>query len=97
MTENEIGTLVIDAAIAVHRTLGPGSLESVYEVILAHELCRRGPAVERQLPVAIEYQGMKFDEGFRADIVVDRKVLLELKSVEHATAAIGNRFRRTCG
>lgn len=87
MTENEIGKVVVDAAIAVHRVLGPGLLESVYEVILAHELRRRGLTVERQVPVAIEYDGVKFDEGFRADIVVEGKVILELKSVEQATAA----------
>ena len=87
MTENEIGTVVVDAAITVHRGLGPGLLESVYEVVLAHELQRRGLAVQRQVPIAIEYDGAKFDEGFREDIVVEGKVILELKSVEHATAA----------
>ena len=87
MTENEIGKVVVDAAITVHRALGPGLLESVYEVILAHELQRRGLGVQRQVPIAIEYDGVKFDEGFRADIVVEGKVILELKSVEHATAA----------
>ena len=87
MTENEIGTIVVDSAIAVHRALGPGLLESVYEVLLAHELQRRGLLVERQKLIAIEYDQVKFDEGFRADIVVDGKVVLELKSVEHATAA----------
>lgn len=87
MTENEIGKIVVDAAIAVHRALGPGLLESVYEVILAHELQRRGLEVQRQVPIAIEFNGVQFDEGFRADMLVERKVILELKSVEHATAA----------
>lgn len=87
MTENEIGTIVVDAAIAVHRALGPGLLESVYEVILAYELRRRGLTVERQVPIAIEYDGVKFDEGFRADIIVEGKVVLELKSIEHTNAA----------
>lgn len=87
MTENEIGTIVISAAITVHRALGPGLLESVYEVILAHELRSRGLTVERQVPIAIEYAGCHFDEGFRADIVVENKVILELKSVECATPA----------
>jgi GxxExxY protein len=87
MTENEIGKIVVDSAIAVHRALGPGLLESVYEVVLARELQRRGLRVERQVPVSIEYDGVKFEEGFRADIVVEGKVILELKSVEHATAA----------
>ncbi len=87
MTENEIGTIVVDAAIQVHRALGPGLLESVYEVILAHELQQRGLRVERQVVVPIEYQGIHFNEGFRADIIVNNKVVLELKSVEHVTLA----------
>jgi GxxExxY protein len=87
MTENEIGAVVVDAAIAVHRVLGPGLLESVYEVTLAHELGRRGLGVERQVPIAIEYGGVKFEEGFRADILVEAKVILELKSAEQTTAA----------
>jgi GxxExxY protein len=82
MDENEIGRIVIDAAVMVHRELGPGLLESVYEVILAKELTIRGLHVEKQVPVAIEFRGMKFDEGFRADIIVEGKVILELKSVE---------------
>ena len=87
MNENEIGTLVVDAAITVHRALGPGLLESVYEVILAHELQRRGLVFQRQVPISIEYAGVKFDAGFRADLMVEGKVILELKSGEHATAA----------
>ena len=87
MTENQIGKIVVDAAIAVHRALGPGLLETVYEVVLAHELRKRGLQVEQQVPVPIEYEGTKFEEGFRADLVVEGKVILELKSVEHTTAA----------
>jgi GxxExxY protein len=85
MTENEIGKLVVDSAIAVHRELGPGLLESVYEVILAHQLRQHGLRAERQVPIPIEYQGVKFDEAFRADIVVEGKLILELKSVEQIT------------
>ena len=87
MTENDIGTVTINSAITVHRELGPGLLESVYEVILADELRDRGLNVERQVPVAIRYKEMRFDEGFRADVVVEGKVILELKSVERITAA----------
>ncbi len=87
MKENEIGRVVVDAAIAVHRALGPGLLETVYEVALAHELQKRGLPVERQTPISVQYDGVIFDEGFRADIIVGEKVILELKSVEHATAA----------
>jgi GxxExxY protein len=87
MTENDIGTLVVEAAIQVHRALGPGLLESVYEVVLAYELQQRGLRVERQVVVPIEYQGLQFSEGFRADIIINHKVVLELKSVEHVTLA----------
>ena len=87
MTENEIGTIVIETAIAVHRELGPGLLETVHEVVLARELQEQGLTVERQVPVPIEYKGVRFDEGFRADVIVDSKVILELKSVERVTAA----------
>lgn len=80
--ENEIGTIVVDTAVAVHRKLGPGLLETVYEVVLAHELEKRGLRVERQVPVNIHYGGVTFEEGFRADIIVEGKVILELKSVE---------------
>jgi GxxExxY protein len=86
LTENEIGRIVVDAAVAVHRDLGPGLLESVYEVVLAHELKQRGLHVERQVPIPIEYRGLKFNEGFCADIVVEGKVVLELKSIEQVSA-----------
>jgi len=87
MTENEIGTIVVGAAIAVHQELGPGLLETVYEVALERELSDRRLTVERQVPIAIRYKGIRFDEGFRADIIVAGKVVLELKSVERVTAA----------
>ena len=81
MTENEIAKEVVDAAYRVHTTLGPGLLESVYEIVLAHELTRRGLAVTRQTPISIKYDSIVFDEGFRADIIVEGKVILEVKSV----------------
>ena len=87
MTENEIGTVIIESAIAVHRELGPGLLETVYEVVLTRELQDRGLRVERQVPVPIEYKGIRFEEGFRADMVVEDKVIVELKSVEKVTGA----------
>jgi GxxExxY protein len=87
MTENEIGTIVVEEVMALHRELGPGLLEFVYEVCLADALERRGLTVERQKPVPIEYRGIRFEEGFRADIVLDAKVILELKSVERTTKA----------
>lgn len=87
MTENEVGTRIVDVAIMVHRELGPGLLEMVYEVILAHELRQRGLHVERQIPIGITYQGLNFDEGFRADLIVENKVIVELKCVERLNNA----------
>ena len=87
MDENEIGKEIVDAAIAVHRELGPGLLESVYEVVLVDELRKRGLSAERQVSVPIECRGVRFDEGFRADIVVEGRVIIELKSVERTTRA----------
>ena len=82
MHENEIGTLIVDCAVHLHKALGPGLLETVYEVTLARQLEKRGLSVRRQVPVSIEYEGQKFEEGFRADLVVEGKVIVELKSVE---------------
>ena len=74
MTENEIGTIIIDAAIYLHRKLGPGLHESVYEVLLVYELNKRGLKTERQVRVPIEFDGIQFDEGFRADLIVEKIV-----------------------
>lgn len=82
MKENEIGSIVIDLAIQIHRETGPGLLETVYEVILANQLRQRGLQVDRQSPIPIEYRGIKFNEGFRADLIVENKVIIELKCVE---------------
>ena len=82
MTENQIAKEVVDAAVKIHTRLGPGLLESVYEIILARELEKRGLRVERQVAIPIDYEGARFDEGFRADIIVEGMVILELKSVE---------------
>jgi len=82
MTENEIAKIVVDAAYCVHKHFGPGLFETVYEVSLVHELRKRGLAVERQKVIAITYDSITFDEGFRADVIVEDKVILELKAVE---------------
>ena len=85
MEENDIGKEIIDAAILVHRELGPGLLETVYEIVLLDELRKRGLSVERQVPIPITCRGIRFDEGFRADIIVEDKVIIELKSIEKVT------------
>jgi iron complex transport system substrate-binding protein len=79
---NSISGTIVDAAFHIHSRLGPGLLESVYEVVLAHELQKRGLKVERQKPVPIEFEGIRFDEGFRVDLIVKNCVIVELKSVE---------------
>ncbi|KXB05753.1 GxxExxY protein [candidate division MSBL1 archaeon SCGC-AAA382A20] len=81
-TENEIGKIIVDSAVNLHKEIGPGLLENVYEVLLAHNLKFEGLRVKRQVPIPIKYDGVKFDEGYRADIIVNDRVLLELKSVE---------------
>lgn len=79
---NRITGQVIDCAFAIHSTLGPGLLESLYEACLEHELKKRGLAVKRQLMVPVVYDGLKFDEGFRVDLLVEEDVVVELKAVE---------------
>lgn len=86
MTENEIAAKVMDVAFLIHRELGPGLLESVYETILARQLMDAGLTVERQVPVPVTFQGISFDEGFRADLIVEKKLIIELKSVERLQA-----------
>lgn len=81
-TENQLSKLILDAAFKVHTTTGPGLLESVYETTLAYELRKAGLQVERQVPIPIHYAELIFDEGFRADLLVEGKVIVELKSVE---------------
>jgi GxxExxY protein len=97
MTENEIGKVILDSAIAVHKELGPGLLESVYEIVLAYELQQRGLHVNRQVPIPIRYKDMIFNEAFRGDLVIEEKVILELKSVEQRVRLIRNRFKHNYG
>lgn len=87
MHENEIGTLIVDCAVHLHQGLGPGLLETVYETVLARRLEKRGLRVDRQVPIPIEFDGEKFNEGFRADLIVEGKVIIELKSVEKVSPA----------
>jgi iron complex transport system substrate-binding protein len=85
----ELSAEVVDCGYQLHRQLGPGLLESVYEVVLAKILEQRGFCVERQKPVPIEFCGLRFDEGFRADLLIEGLVLVELKSVENIAAVHG--------
>lgn len=82
MHENELAAKIMDASFLIHRELGPGLLESVYEAVLAKLLAEKGLFIERQVAVPIRFQGLSFDEGFRADLIVENKLIVELKSVE---------------
>lgn len=82
MTENELATIVVDTAMGIHRQLGPGLLESAYESILAYELGKKGLMIERQVPVPLIWDEMVVAESYRMDMLVDKKLIVELKSVE---------------
>ena len=82
LTENEISRQVVDAADKIHTTLGPGLLESVYEALMVYELRKRGLQVKQQQTLPIRYEEIEFEIGFRIDLMVEDKVIVELKSVE---------------
>ena len=82
MRENVISGEIVDAAYRIHTRLGPGLLESVYEAAMAYELRKRGLRFERQKPIPVVYEGIHLEEGFRADFIVEDRVIIELKSVE---------------
>ena len=82
LSENAIAKEIVDAAYRVHTTLGPGLLESVYDAVLAFELTRRGLHISRQQPIPVVYESIHIDTGFRADLIVEGKVIVEIKSVE---------------
>ena len=82
MELEELARIVVDCGFKVHTGLGPGLLESVYEVVLAHTITQRGLHVQRQYPVPIEFEGITFAQGFRADLLIEERLLVELKSVE---------------
>jgi len=81
MTENAVAKQIVDVALRVHRALGPGLLESVYEAVLASELQKRGLSVIRQQAIPVVYEGTRFEIGFRADLVVQDSVIVEIKSI----------------
>jgi GxxExxY protein len=82
MTENEIATIIVDAAYQIHTRLGPGLLESVYETTLAYELANRGLQMRRQQAMPVVYENVRMDIGFRADLIVADKVIVEIKSID---------------
>ena len=83
MIENEIATKVINILIKIHRKLGPGLLESVYEEVICYELRKNGISYHRQKNINVIYEDAKLDIGFRCDIIVENKVIIEIKSVEY--------------
>lgn len=83
MTENEIATTVLEHAFALHRALGPGLLESVYEKALFYDLVETGLTVQAQVPMPLIYKEIHFEAGFRLDLLVENKVIVELKSIEN--------------
>jgi len=86
MTENAVAKQIVDAAYRAHSVLGPGLLESVYEAVLASELQKRGLSVQQQPAIPVIYEGARFEIGFRADLVVQDNVIVEIKSIAEITA-----------
>jgi GxxExxY protein len=81
-TENEIAKQIVDVAFKIHTIFGPGLLESVYEAVMAHELTKRSLRVARQQGIPVTWEGIHPEEGFRADLIVEGKIIVEIKSVE---------------
>ena len=82
MIENEVATHIVDVAYKIHFSYGPGLLESVYEAIMAHELSKRGLSVNRQHPIPLVHEDIRMAVGFRADLIIENKVVVEIKSIE---------------
>lgn len=82
MIENDLSRIIVDCCFRIHNTLGPGLLESVYEELLAYEIQKQGISIRRQQGIAVIYDHIKMDMGFRADIIVENKVIIKIKSVE---------------
>ena len=89
MDIEDIARVTVDCGFHLHKNLGPGLLESVYEAIMADQLVRRGLHVQRQAPIAIRYDGIELPEGFRADLLIEGRLLVELKSVERLSPLHG--------
>lgn len=82
MTENELASIVVDKCLAIHKKLGPGLFEHIYESILSYELTKCGISVERQVPIPVLWEDLVIDGSFRADLILEKKLIIELKSVE---------------
>jgi GxxExxY protein len=80
--EEEVATKIVDAAYTAHKALGPGLLEKIYEVCFCHELTKRGLSYVKQVDIPIEYDGLKFDEGLRLDVLVEEMIICEIKAVD---------------
>ncbi len=81
IVEKELSDLIFNSALAVHRTIGPGLLERVYHECLKYELTQRGVQIESELPIPVKYKGVQLDCGYRLDLVVNNKIIIEVKSV----------------
>ncbi|MDB5691327.1 MAG: GxxExxY protein [Alphaproteobacteria bacterium] len=93
MDVEELASIAIDCGLKLHKELGPGLLESVYEAVMAASLVRRGLAVERQKPIPIEFDGMVLGEGFRADLLVEGRLIIEIKSVDRLAPVHGRQLQ----
>jgi len=82
MTENEVAKHIVDVAFKIHTRFGPGLLESVYETIMSYELKKRGLQVNRQQPIPVVYESIRMNIGFRADLIVENRVVVEIKSID---------------
>jgi GxxExxY protein len=97
MTENAVAKDIVDVAYRIHTVLGPGLFESVYEAVLASELEKRGLQLARQQPIPVVYEGTRFELGFRADLVVEDKVIVEIKSIADLAALHKKQLRQRLG
>jgi GxxExxY protein len=88
----ELASIAVDCGLKLHQQLGPGLLESVYEAVMAASLARRGVAVERQKPIPIEFDGMLLGEGFRADLLLEERLIIEIKSIDRLAPVHGRQL-----
>ena len=92
MHENDVAKVIVNASYKIHKKLGPGLLESVYEIVLCHELQKRGLLVKRQVSIPVVWEDVVIQEGFRADLLVADKVIVEIKSVERLAQVHGKQL-----